>query len=302
MCHEQKNFIFAIRFVCWALTMTHNLRTDDTEHRSISSNLSSLNARDSLRNASLDPRRGSFASLDPVKGSFASLDPAKGSLIQLFRSTPTLGVIPQPTSGQPPPMGSPGPSQPLTPSPNTSASEMHVIEVTNEKKDPTSFDEVFKQLTTVMHNRRSDEPEWAIWTPVVCSQLQELLHSLHSETQNYATLAERCRQRDRVVRCVQLALSSVAVCLNSSSLGDTLLKSVNIGLGVCVGFLSGIESIFKFNKRAYQYAETSVALDGMARSIKTQLLTPIAQRRDPIELILFIETNRDKLLKKLIET
>lgn len=166
------------------------------------------------------------------------------------------------------------------------------------KSSLESFDKVFESVSQSL--RRSDGDNW--WTQDIIQKITELATTLQTEADHYYDLAKRTLNKDRLLRCVQLIFTSTTIFINTSNMESMPLRMTNIALGVCTTFLAGIEGIFKYHKRSYQYAETAIGLEGLSRSLKTQLVTPIQQRREPTELILFVESQRDKMLKKLIET
>lgn len=167
----------------------------------------------------------------------------------------------------------------------------------------SSFGDIFSDVSSVL-SRDTVQSESILnnWTQEVEMQICAMSKALKDESAQMHRQADQSRFRDRALRCVQLVFSSTSVFLNTSSINNDVLRMLNIALTVSVGFLSGVEGIFKYNKRAYQYVEASLALDGLSRTLNAQLATPKHTRRDPTELILFIEKERDKAMKKLIET
>ncbi len=168
------------------------------------------------------------------------------------------------------------------------------------KSNLGTFDKVFSKITQALTHRKMDDPVWSAWSPDLVKQAEHMCVALQQESKEYHRLSESTKKKDWIMRSVQLSVASVNIFINTSSIESTILKNLNIGLGVMVTFLGGLQGVFDFKKRAYQYAEISLTLDGLSRSLKTQLATPVSQRRDPSELILFIENTRDKVLKKLI--
>ena len=163
--------------------------------------------------------------------------------------------------------------------------------------DISSFDKVLSTITNVLGpNQRTK------WTPDICQIIEELIYSLNKESERFLKMSSRCNLKDKGLRMTQLICSSFSIYLNSSSMESTIIKNVNIGCAVFVGFLSGIQGIFKYNKFEFQYKEVGLSLDGLARMCRSQLLIDVKQRRDPSELILFVESTRDKLIKKCMET
>ncbi len=179
-----------------------------------------------------------------------------------------------------------------------------VLNINNDSNDKKlvvkssleSFDRVFESVSQCL--RKNDE--W--WSTDVTQKVNELASTLQDEADHYYDLGKRTLNKDRLLRCVKLGFTSTTIFINTSNMDSFALKMTNIALGVCVTFLTGVESIFNFHKRSYQYAETAIGLEGLSRSLKAQLVTPLQQRRDPTELILFVEGQRDKMKKKLIET
>ena len=157
--------------------------------------------------------------------------------------------------------------------------------------DPTS--------TTLPLNQLDDLTSQ--WTQTVQDQIACLANSLKHEGSLYRKLAVDAKRKDNSIRVIQLIMTSVNIFLNTSNIIESSVRISNIALNVGIGFCAGIEAIYRFHKRAYQYTETAMNLESLSRTLLTQLATPINDRRQPSELLLFIENTRDKILKKLVE-
>lgn len=177
---------------------------------------------------------------------------------------------------------------------SSSSQQAHKIIV---KSPINEFEKVFHGITRALNHEHDD-----IWTADIIHKVEDMSTALKQEAEHYQQFATQTNFKDKVVRIIQLIFTSAGIFINTSAMDSTAIKNINIAFSVCVGFLNGFEGIFKYNKRAYQYAETGLALDGLSRTLRTQLITPLSNRRDPNELILFIENSRDKMLKKLIES
>jgi len=157
-----------------------------------------------------------------------------------------------------------------------------------------SFDKVLHNIGQTLVNRGG-------WSMDLTHKVEHLIKSLTVESEHYFALSKRASYKDKGLRSLQLAMAGVSMYINTSNIDDTVIRHVNIGLSIFVGFLGGIEGIFRFNKHSYQFKEIALNLDGLARTLRSQLLLPANARREPGELILFVESTRDKLLKKLLE-
>ena len=176
------------------------------------------------------------------------------------------------------------------------------IVVKRPTKDNNTFEKAFRELSSTLSTHSKDSVPLEVWNSEVKEQIESMSKALQVESDMYSGMAVVHKKRDYTLRIVLLMFSSVIVFLNASSMAQLeLLKNINIALAVFVFFLNGIEGIMKFHTKRYQYAEVALALDGLSRTLKVQLMTPVDQRRDPTELILFIESTRDKMLKKCIE-
>ena len=164
-----------------------------------------------------------------------------------------------------------------------------------------SFDKIFKSVSNSLAHHHFDDPSWQAWNLEVTRQIEKMADSLKDESLHYQQKMKTTKFRDRIMRFTKLAFSSCTFFINSSEVDTAITKNVNIALGVFVTFVVGLEEIFKFKENALLYAETSLSLDGLSRTLRSQLATPIQNRREPSELILFVETTRDKQLKKLVE-
>ena len=169
------------------------------------------------------------------------------------------------------------------------------------KSSLDSFDKIFKSVSSSLAHHHFDDPLWQAWNPEVTKQIEKMADSLKDESLHYQEKMKSTKFRDRFMRFTKLAFSSCTFFINSTEMNTSITKNINIALGVFVTFVVGLEEIFKFKENALLFAETSLSLDGLSRTLRSQLATPIQNRREPSELILFIETTRDKQLKKLVE-
>jgi hypothetical protein len=165
------------------------------------------------------------------------------------------------------------------------------------KSNLNSFDKVLSGISQALHNRNHANG----WTHDVVEKVEALIKSLSSESQHYLFLAKKCGYKDRTVRTLQLMATGVSMYINTSNIEDGVIRHVNIGMSIFVGLLGGLEGIFKFNKHEFQYKEIALSLEGLSRTLRSQLLLAPQARREPGELVLFVENTRDKMLKKLLE-
>jgi hypothetical protein len=144
------------------------------------------------------------------------------------------------------------------------------------------------------------------WTPQVLQIVEELIQTLKEEATSLQLQSDRAQKRNRCVRVLSLMFTSCVVLFNTSALStseglnEVALKALNIALTGATGFLAGIEGIYQYNKQAYQLAEAALALEGLSRTLRVQLVSPVLARRDPTELLLFVESTRDKIMKKVL--
>ena len=165
-----------------------------------------------------------------------------------------------------------------------------------------SFDKMFFSVSQALNNRHPDEPEWQAWSSSISHKIDAMSDALKKESMHYHEIAAKHKRNDRCNKFSQLLFTSVSIFINTSaSLDATISRMVSIAMGVLVYFSKGLDSIYSFGTQSYKHAEVALALDGLSRTLKTQLASPIQNRRDPAELILFVENTRDKMLKKLID-
>ena len=167
------------------------------------------------------------------------------------------------------------------------------------KSNISSFDKVLSGITHALNSRSHTSMNG--WSNDITHKVEHMVKSLTTESEHYFALSKKSSYKDKAVRSLQLAVTGVSMYINTSNIDDNTIKHVNIGLSIFVGFLGGLEGIFRFNKHAFQYKEIALALEGLARTLRSQLLLAPMARREPSELLMFIESTRDKMLKKLLE-
>ena len=169
------------------------------------------------------------------------------------------------------------------------------------KSSISSFDKVLNGISNVLHPAQSvQQSKLTGWNAEVVTKMDSLMTSLMTESKHYFTLSQRNGFKDKALRSFQLACAGVTMFINTSSIEDTHMRTANIAVGVFCGFLGGLEGIYRFHSRSLVYKEIAMSLEGLARTLRSQMLLAEGARRDPSELVIFIESTRDKMLKKLI--
>lgn len=199
-------------------------------------------------------------------------------------------------------------SSKLTNTPTHTSNHEIIVDLSHSKLTPNqhklsvksninSFDKVLSGISQALHNRNHANG----WTNDVVQKVETLIKSLAVESDHYFSLAKRSGYKDKTIRTCQLIATGVSMYINTSNMDDSIIKQINIGLSVFVGLLGGLEGIFKCNKHEFQYKEIALALEGLSRTLRSQMLLSPQARREPGELVLFVENTRDKMLKKLLE-
>ena len=159
----------------------------------------------------------------------------------------------------------------------------------------STFDKVFASINKTIHHSPTHH-----WSLSLEKQMASMSETLKEESVKQQQLSHRYKIQDRCVRFVQLGLTSANIFINTSAIDSSSIKTATIAINVLIGFCSGVEGIMNFRKRSYQHAEAYLQLDALHRTLRAQLILPPEQRREPTELLLFVENQRDKILKKLV--
>jgi len=99
------------------------------------------------------------------------------------------------------------------------------------------------------------------------------------------------------VSLIVLGVSSVYI--SSSSVPSEIKNNINVVFGASSAILSSVYTLFSFSKKGNKLKEISYDLSNLARIIRCELFKPITKRDNVTNFLIFIQTTRDKLLKKV---
>ena len=174
---------------------------------------------------------------------------------------------------------------------------------TDSSNEVKTFDTILNNISSSLPYNHSEFQQESIngWNAERVREIKSLSDSLKKESDEYHKLSLTTKHKFLGIEVLNLLFHSAIVFINTSAFDTVSIRYTNIALAVLSAFLNGIKNLIKPQKRAYQYAETSLALEGLSRTLRSQMFMSPEQRREPTELLTFIETTRDKVLKKLIE-
>ena len=103
----------------------------------------------------------------------------------------------------------------------------------------------------------------------------------------------------KILQVCLIILGVSSVYISSSSIPEEIKNNTNVVFGASSAIISSVYTLFSFSKKGIKLKEISYDLANLSRIIKCELFKPFNKRDDITNFLIFIQTTRDKLLKKI---
>ena len=111
-------------------------------------------------------------------------------------------------------------------------------------------------------------------------------------------LGEYYAKCSRAVQISIILLSGTGTLVNGLPLiGDITKQVVSSCCSAATGILSSIYVLLGLSKKSIKHDDVATGFKSLEKSLRFELLKPYHQQSDPLELIEFCETTKEKLLK-----
>ena len=113
-------------------------------------------------------------------------------------------------------------------------------------------------------------------------------------------LSEYYAKCSRAIQISVIVLSGTGTLVNGLPIvGDVGKQVVSSCCSAITGVLSGIYVLLGLSKKSIKHDDVATGFKSLEKSLRLELLKPHHQQSDPLELIEFCETTKEKLLKGL---
>jgi hypothetical protein len=137
------------------------------------------------------------------------------------------------------------------------------------------------------------------WTNEMEDEILSLSDTCFNDSDNINKKANFYIKYGKILQVSLVVLGVSSVYISSSSIPDIVKNNINIVLGASSAIISSIYSLFSFSKKGIKLKEISYDLANLSRIIRCELFKPSDHRDDITNFLIFIQTTRDKLLKKV---
>ncbi len=118
------------------------------------------------------------------------------------------------------------------------------------------------------------------------------LSSEHRELSKYYA------KLSRAIQITIIVLSGTGTLVNGLPVvGDITKQIISSCCSATTGVLSSVYVLLGLSKKSIKHDDVATGLKSLEKSLRLELLKPHHQQTDPLELIEFCETTKEKLLK-----
>lgn len=138
------------------------------------------------------------------------------------------------------------------------------------------------------------------WNPQVEKEILSYSSDCQSLSQKHKQIGKRLKRWGQVAHISLVLLGSVGVFCNSVPSLDPSLRQILSGLfGACTTFIGSVNAFYRFDQHSLLHDQVGEGLQSLERSIRMETFKPYALRSNPMELLLFADETKEKLLKRV---
>jgi hypothetical protein len=157
------------------------------------------------------------------------------------------------------------------------------------------------ELSILSKNSRSSEEntDTINWTDDMEDEILNLSEVCFNDSKSTNNNANFYIKYGKILQVSLIVLGVSSVYISSSGVPSEIKNNINVIFGASSAILSSVYTLFSFSKKGNKLKEISYDLSNLARIIRCELFKPITKRDNVTNFLIFIQTTRDKLLKKV---
>lgn len=137
------------------------------------------------------------------------------------------------------------------------------------------------------------------WTDEMEDEILNLSETCFEDSDSINIKANFYIKYGKILQVCLIVLGVSSVYISSSSIPTVVKDNMNVVLGASSAILSSIYTLLSFSKKGIKLKEISYDLGNLSRLIRCELFKPVTRRDNITNFLIFIQTTRDKLLKKV---
>ncbi len=138
------------------------------------------------------------------------------------------------------------------------------------------------------------------WNPQVEKEILDYSVTCQELSAKHKKISKDLKHWGRTFHLSLILLGSVGVFCNSIPSIDPTIRQILSGLfGACTTFVSSVNAFYRFEQHSLLHEQVGEGLQSLERSIRMETFKPYQLRTNPMELLLFADETKDKLLKRV---
>jgi len=166
----------------------------------------------------------------------------------------------------------------------------NIIDSITKYGDESSIDE-----NTDFENEFKEEN---MWNKEMVKEFIDISEECSEESIKYKKQSSFYINWGNSLKILNVVLGVGSMCIASSSLDESIKNPIYIVLSGLYSISSSVYGIFSFSEKGVVLKDISYQLDNLSRMIRCEILKPSHNRQSVNDFIIFIQSARDKIIKK----
>jgi len=172
----------------------------------------------------------------------------------------------------------------------------NIIDSITKYSDQSSIDEAIK--LDISNENINEIEEENMWNKEMVKEFIDISEECSEESIKYKNQSSFYINWGNSLKILNVVLGVGSMCIASSSLSETIKNPIYIVLSGLYSISSSVYGIFSFSEKGVVLKDISYQLDNLSRMIRCEILKPPHNRQSVNDFIIFIQSARDKIIKK----
>lgn len=138
------------------------------------------------------------------------------------------------------------------------------------------------------------------WNPQVEKEILSYSADCLDLSIKHKGIGSRLKRWGQIAHISLILLGSIGVFCNSVPTIDPSLRQVlSSFFGACTTFIGSVNAFYRFDQHSLLHDQVGEGLQSLERSIRMETFKPYPLRSNPMELLLFADETKTKLLKRV---
>jgi hypothetical protein len=160
------------------------------------------------------------------------------------------------------------------------------------------IDSITKYSEESSIDESTDLEEENMWNKEMVKEFIDISEECSEESVKYKNQSSFYINWGNSLKILNVVLGVSSMCIASSSLDESVKNPIYIVLSGLYSISSSVYGIFSFSEKGVVLKDISYQLDNLSRMIRCEILKPPHNRQSVNDFIIFIQSARDKIIKK----